>query len=162
MILMQTVKVPTDELIQVVMMQIETGGVANLTVTGFSMMPLLRHLLDTVILIPVPERLKSGDMALFQRDNGQYIMHRVIRVTKDGYLFCGDNQSELEPVRHDQVIAFVNGFIKKGKRYFLIERSYRFYTAACIYLFWLRKPYIAIRRRFGRIRARLARRRKKQ
>ena len=157
---MQTVKVPTDELMQVVILQLESGGVANLTVTGFSMMPMLWNLRDSVLLIPVPEMLKSGDIALFRRDNGQYILHRVIKVTKDGYLFCGDNQAELEPVRHDQLIALVSGFTRRGKVHSLTEYSYRLYTTACICLFCLRKPYIGMRRRFGRIWARLSRRRK--
>lgn len=160
MIPVQTVKVPTDELMQVVMLQLESGGVANLTVTGFSMMPMLRNLRDAVVLIPVPEMLKTGDIALFRRDNGQYILHRVIKVVKDGYLFCGDNQAELELVRHDQLIALVGGFTRKGKAHSLAEYSYRLYTTACIRLFCLRKPYIGMRRRLGRIRARLSHRRK--
>lgn len=149
MISVQTVKVPTDELMQVVLLQLKNGGVANLTVTGYSMMPMLRNLRDAVLLIPVSEPLEPGDVALYQRDNGRYILHRVIKVTKEGYLFCGDNQSELEPVRHDQLIALVNGFTRKGKVHSLTECGYRLYTAACIHFFWLRKPYIGIRRRLG-------------
>lgn len=147
---------------RLVLLQLENGGKANLTVTGFSMMPLLRNLRDSVWLIPAPEVLKPGDIALYQRDNGQYILHRVIRVTKDGYLFCGDNQAELEPVRHDQLIALVKGFTRKGKAYSLTERRYQIYTYMCMRLFWLRKPYIAIRRCFGSVYAWFSRRRKRK
>lgn len=158
----QTVKVPTDELMQIVLLQLKNGGVATLTVTGFSMMPMLRNMRDAVILIPVSRALEPGEIALFQRDNGRYVLHRVIKVTGEGYLFCGDNQAELEPVRHDQLMALVNGFTRKGKTHSLTEYSYQLYTTACIRLFCLRRSYIAIRRSFGHIGAWFSNRRKRK
>ena len=147
---------------QVVLLQLQNGGVANLTVTGFSMMPMLRNLRDSVLLIPISKPLKPGDVALYRRDTGRYILHRVIKVTENGYLFCGDNQTELEPVRQDQLIACVSGFAVKGKAHSLTEGRYRLYTAMCVNLFCLRKPYIAVRRGIGGIYTWLSNRRKQK
>ena len=35
-------------------------------------------------------------MPLFKRDNGQYVLHRVMWVRKNDYVICGDNQWYLE------------------------------------------------------------------
>lgn len=63
------------------------------TNTGISMMPLLRQHRDLLIIGPPPEgRLRLWDVPLYKRDNGQYVMHRVLWVRKKDYIMCGDNQ----------------------------------------------------------------------
>lgn len=63
------------------------------TNTGTSMMPLLRQHRDLLIIAPKPEgRLHLWDVPLYRRDNGQYVMHRVLWVRKNDYIMCGDNQ----------------------------------------------------------------------
>ena len=155
---MKAVKVPMDSLIQVVQLQLETAKKASLTVTGFSMRPMLRQYKDSVVLVPVNGRLQSGDIALYRRQNGKYILHRVIRVTETGYLFCGDNQAKLEPVGHDQLIAVVTAYTKNGQLRQLDSFGYRLYCAAMVKLFGLRKGYIWLRRGGGRVYSYLKRR----
>ena len=70
---MQTVEIPMEELIKIVRLQLDTAQRANLTVTGCSMLPMLRQHRDSVILEPIRGRLKPGDIALFQRQNGDLI-----------------------------------------------------------------------------------------
>lgn len=156
---MKTVRVPMESLIEVILLQLKNGEKANLTVTGYSMMPMLRQYKDTVQLKPIEGMLRSGDIALYQRDNGKYILHRVIRLTEEGYLFCGDNQAELEPVRQDQLIALVNGYTKNKKKRNLDTISYRMYCFVWVKLFGIRKYYIWLRRRLGHLRNRLLKRR---
>lgn len=148
---MRVHKVPMESLIEVILLQMETAGVADLTVTGNSMRPMLRPYHDTVRLKPADGRLQPGDIALYRRDNGQYILHRVIRLTADGYLFCGDNQDELEPVRHDQMVALVVGYKKSGKVRSMEKLGYRLYRFLWVKLFVFRKYYIWLRRRIGRL-----------
>lgn len=152
---MQTVVIPMESLAEVILLQLQNGGKANLTVTGSSMMPMLRHRKDSVFLVPVAHRQKPGDIILYLRDNGQYILHRIIRLAGEGYICCGDNQYEPEQVEHRQLIAVVEEFTRKGKHYTIETCGYRLYTALWIRLFFLRKPYIALRRHFGRLRSRL-------
>lgn len=157
---MQTVKVPMEELIKVIRLQLETAGRANLAVTGCSMLPMYRQERDTVILAPVTGKLKPGAVALYRRENGSYVLHRVIAVTPERYRFCGDNQSQPETVTHEQLEAVVVGHIRNGKAYTGNRWDHRLYCWSQVRLFGLRKYYIALRRRFGKLRRRLFNRRK--
>lgn len=157
---MKTVRIPMESLIEVILLQLKTGQKSNLTVTGYSMMPMLHQYRDAVLLKPIDGALRPGDIALYKRDNGKYILHRVIRLTREGYLFCGDNQAVLEPVRHDQLIALVDSYTKKGKHRQLNEMGYRLYCFVWVRLFCIRKYYIRLRRWLGRLHSRLISRRK--
>lgn len=157
---MKMVRVPMESLIEVILLQLETAKHANLTVTGCSMLPMLRQYRDAVQLIPIEGKLKPGDIALYRRDSGRYVLHRVIKITGEEYLFCGDNQATLEPVRQEQLIASVTGFTKYGKRHNINEPLYRLYCHAWVNLFFLRKYYIWLRRRIGRLYNRTFNRRK--
>ena len=67
------------------------------TNVGTSMMPLLRERRDLMVIEKKgPERLHWLDVPLFKRDNGQYVLHRVMWVRKNDYVICGDNQWYLE------------------------------------------------------------------
>lgn len=149
---MQTVKVPMEQLAQIIDLQLQNGGRATLTVTGSSMMPMLYHGRDSVVLVPVPARCAPGDIALYRRENGKYVLHRIIALEADGYICCGDNQAERERVEHTQLLAVVEGFVRKGKQYTLTHPGWRLYTWAQVRLFFLRRYYIALRRRLGRLR----------
>ncbi len=152
---MQTVAVPMEALAQMIALQLQKGGRASLTVTGSSMLPMLSHCRDSVLLIPVPQRCKVGDIILYRRDNGKYILHRIISTDADGYICCGDNQAQRERVRHTQLLAVVDGFVRKNKQYTLDHPGYRLYTAVWVRLFFLRPGYIALRRRLARLRKRI-------
>ncbi|MBO5911955.1 MAG: S24/S26 family peptidase, partial [Clostridia bacterium] len=78
--------VPMEELSPLIVGLIEEGVDVTITVTGNSMRPMLTHRKDTVVLTKCdPLALKRGDLPLYKRDNGQYILHRIIRVHKDTY-----------------------------------------------------------------------------
>ena len=156
-----TVAVPMADLAQVIALQLDNGGRATITVTGVSMLPMLRNRKDSVTLIPAGKQ-GQGDVIFYRRENGQYVLHRIIRETSEGYLCSGDNQYELEPVKPAQVIAVVDSFVRKGKTYDGSHRGYQLYTAAWVKLFFLRRPYIALRRRIGRLLWRLKAGRKRE
>ena len=89
-----------------------------LIVTGGSMNPFLIQGRDTVYLSRLERPARRGDILLYRRDNGKYILHRVWRVEKDGTLtIVGDAQTQLERgIRQDQIIAVVTAVIRKGQR----------------------------------------------
>lgn len=151
---MQTVNVPMESLAEIILLQLERGGKASLTVTGNSMRPMLTDRRDTVTLI-TPNAPQKGDVVLFKRSSGAYVLHRIIDKTQDGYICCGDNQTIHEPVRQDQVIAVVDGFVRNGKSHTTAAPLYRVYTAVWMRLFSLRRLYYICRRRLGRIRRNL-------
>ena len=91
------------------------------------MLPMIRQGVDSVLLSPLPAKIKKYDLPLYQRDNGQYVLHRVVKVGQT-YTCIGDNQFEFETeLRHDQMIAMVTMFTR-GKKEISVDRlSYRIY-----------------------------------
>ena len=86
---------------------------------GYSMYPLLVPGRDEVILSPLPERvLRRGDVALYRRDTGILVLHRIWRCKEDGYYMVGDNQTEIEgPLALSQVRGKMIAVIRNGKSF---------------------------------------------
>ena len=107
--------------------QLDNGKTVRLSPRGTSMLPMLRQGQDRVVLSPVPDRLKKYDLPLYQRSNGQYVLHRIIE-TGETYTCLGDNQFDPEPgLRHDQMIAVVTAFTRGEKEIPVTAWSYRLY-----------------------------------
>lgn len=106
---------PTDIYFAGIKQSLEESGQAFVRVTGDSMRPLLRHLEDGVFIVPV-ERIKRGDIVLFDRRNGRYVLHRVIRVRGDYFSMCGDNQWRMDrKLPAAQVVGRVQ-WIQRGSK----------------------------------------------
>ena len=117
------------------------------------MLPMLRQGTDSVILSPLPGKLKKYDLPLYQRDNGQYVLHRVIKVGNT-YTCVGDNQFDFEyGLRHDQMVALVTAFCRGGKEIPVTTIGYRVY---CHVWHYSRPVRLFLRRACGWIRKRLA------
>ena len=107
--------------------QLEAGKTVRFSPHGISMLPMLRQGKDKVVLSPVTGCLKKYDLPLYQRDNGNYVLHRIVAVG-DTYTCVGDNQYELERgVRQDQLIAVVTAFVRDGKEIPVTAIGYRLY-----------------------------------
>lgn len=101
-------------------------------VAGVSMRPFLRTG-DTVFLDAIDSPVKPGDILLFQRPGGQYVLHRVYKCRRDGsFLLLGDNQMVPEPVEASQLRAKVS-FVRIGevtvkpgdRRWWLFSHAWR-------------------------------------
>ena len=87
-----------------------------LVISGGSMTPFLVHRRDTVYLSKPDRPLKKGDMILYRRDGGAYVLHRICAVREEGYDLVGDAQTAIERgVRPDRVLALVTAVRRKGK-----------------------------------------------
>ena len=76
----------------------------SVPVAGSSMTPFLHHG-DTVYLNPVDAPPKRGDIVLYTRPGGQYILHRIVKVNPDGsYIMLGDAQTQRERIESREVI----------------------------------------------------------
>ena len=112
-----------------------------LTITGNSMSPFLIHGRDTVYLSRLTRPARRGDMLLYRRDNGAYILHRVYAVTPDAYSMVGDAQTELEHgIRPDQVIAVVTRVARKEQELRPGSFWWEFFATAWLRLLPLRRP----------------------
>ena len=83
---------------------------------GSSMLPLFREGEDSVILSALPEKINAGDIILYKRENEQYVLHRVMKVKKDTFVMCGDNQAVFEKgITRENMIALASGMIRDGE-----------------------------------------------
>lgn len=114
----ETASIPKERLHTILGRILADGQPICITVTGSSMQPFLRHAEDRVFLAPISPsyNIKRGDILLYVRDGGSWVMHRVYRA-KDGLLtMIGDGQWVLEPnIRKDQVIAKALYALRGGK-----------------------------------------------
>ncbi len=99
------------------LLQDESIDALPLVVSGSSMSPFLIHRRDTVYLSRLTRPVKKGDILLYRRDNGAYVLHRVWKTDSTGFTMVGDAQTEPEPgIRPEQVIAIVTSAVCGGKR----------------------------------------------
>ena len=112
---------------------IEKYGFYIATPIGTSMMPLLRERIDTVKLV-APNNIKKHDVVLYMRNDKTLVLHRIIRINKDEFTMCGDNQCILEKhVKRSQIIAVMEGFYR-GEEYFPISnKKYQKYVRKIIF-----------------------------
>ena len=82
-----------EELIREVL---SSGGEFRLYPHGTSMLPLLRQGIDSVALRSLDRPPRKFDILFYKRRDGNYILHRVKEVTKDGLVLWGDNHTMLE------------------------------------------------------------------
>ena len=124
---MQTKEVWLEQLMPIMREKLAAGKNVRLSPRGVSMLPMIRQGMDSVVLSPLPEKLEKYDLPLYQRDNGQYVLHRVVEVGET-YTCIGDNQFEFEPgLRHDQMIAIVTAFSRGERDISVRSLSYRIY-----------------------------------
>ena len=130
--------------------RLAAGESVKFTPHGTSMLPMILGGRDQVVLSPKPKTWKKYDLPLYQRDDGQYVLHRIVAVGET--ITCiGDNQFAYETgIRPDQMIAVVTAFIRKGRVYRVDTLSHRCYR--CL---WHRSR--ALRHFAVRVRGKLSR-----
>lgn len=128
--------------------QLARGGRGFFQTVGDSMEPLLHNRRSTVVIEPKTRRLRRWEVALFRRPDGQYVLHRVVRVVEGGYLVCGDNRDCPERVPEDWVLGVMAGF-------FTDEQNRYCSCSSPPMALYLRR--LKWRRRFRRLRRSLAR-----
>lgn len=84
-------------------------------VCGVSMYPMLRYRRDPVLIHPVGGELKRYDVAVYNRGDG-YVIHRILAVRTDCYVFRGDNCIGKEIIPKSQVVGVVVGFWRVSRR----------------------------------------------
>ena len=142
--------VSMDELSPIISGVLESGKDAVICVTGNSMLPLWRDRHNNVVLTACdPESLKKGDIPLYKRDNGQYVLHRIIKVNEQTFDLLGDAQWAKElGLSKSNVIAVTKGYYtEKGKYVSCDSARHKFYSATWSALLPLRRWILAIYRR---------------
>ncbi len=110
-------EISLEQIMPLVREYLQAGRTVKFSPKGTSMLPMLRQGIDQVVLSAPHGPLKKYDLPLYQRENGQYVLHRVVQVG-ESYTCVGDNQFDLEHgVPHDRVIAVMTAFTRGEKLY---------------------------------------------
>ena len=116
-----------EQLMPIITESLEAGKSVQFNPRGISMLPMLRQDIDSVVLSPLNGKLKKYDIPLYKRDNGKYVLHRVVEASET-YTCIGDNQYVYEKgIRDDQIIAVVTSFTRGDKKISVNNFSYRLY-----------------------------------
>ncbi len=161
------VRVAMEELSPLLLDCLQHGQEVVLTVTGNSMFPFLRHRRDQVVLVQTDgSALQPGDVPLYRRRSGQYVLHRVV-ARDDGhtrqvlgeseplptadaggalqYTMLGDAQTELEHgIGPDQILAVARAFYRKGKTWACDSAAYQRYVRRWHRLLPWRRPLVFV------------------
>lgn len=118
--------IPPEELFPLMFSILEEKNQAAFTVTGMSMWPFLCHGRDKVIVEKCDvDKIQKGDVVLFQTHVGNYMMHRVTKVTKEEFETTGDGN------------CFRDGFFpKKNIRAKIVKMIRKDKTMDCSSLCW--------------------------
>ncbi|MBQ9758116.1 MAG: S24/S26 family peptidase [Clostridia bacterium] len=107
--------VKLEEIFPLIEEKLKMGGKVTFKPHGISMLPLIRQGKDSVVLEKFDGKVALGDVVFFKRPNGQFVLHRVIEKSKNGYTLCGDNQWQKERgVREDWIIGTMTGLLRDG------------------------------------------------
>lgn len=148
-----------EDIYPIMMEMFSEDGSFTLTITGCSMFPTLLGGRDRVTLVKPPERLKKNDLPLYRRKNGQFVLHRIVRVEADGsYTCCGDHQWVLEKgITQEQIVALAVGFKRKKVSFSNTTPHYCRWVRFWTFLLPLRKFIFSTYRFYLRIKGFLCR-----
>ncbi len=109
--------------------ELKKHGKLIYTNVGDSMMPLIKQGRDVLIIQKTEGRLKKYDVPLYQRDSGQYVLHRILKVRENDYVICGDNRRHKETGITDRhIIGVLTGIIRNGREISVKDLRYRVYV----------------------------------
>jgi hypothetical protein len=120
-------KVHLEDWMPLIRETLAAGKNVEFSPRGTSMLPMLRQGMDRVVLSPLPEKLQKYDLPLYQRENGQYVLHRIVKVGET--ITCiGDNQIDREEgLLESQMIGLVTAFYRGNKKISVTDWRYGLY-----------------------------------
>ncbi len=128
-----------EQLMPLLKETLSEGRSVRLSPSGISMLPMLRQGIDSVVLSSLTGKLKKYDLPLYQRDNGQYVLHRIVK-SGDTYTCIGDNQFGRETgLRYDQFIGIVTAFYRKNHKICVTNPAYQIYCRIWHYTRFVRR-----------------------
>ncbi len=134
------------ESLQTIEQILKSEGKYVSTTVGTSMLPLFKNRRDMVVIRPVTKPLKKYDVPLYRRGD-KVILHRIVAVSDNGYIICGDNCENKEyDITDENIIGVMTEFYRKDKHYTVSHKGYILYSKVHVFLYPLRKVIMTLRR----------------
>lgn len=155
----ETKKVRLEELFPLISQTLDAGGKVCLPVTGTSMYPTILGGRDQIVLEHPDRPYKKYDLPLYRRASGQFVLHRIIAVEKDGsFTCCGDHQWKKETgLKPEQMLALTVSITRKGKTFSADHPKYVRWVRFWVLIRPLRAAYYSVGIRLSRLKRRLFR-----
>ena len=103
---------------------------------GDSMIPVIREG-NLLVIEAVKAPLKIGDIPLYKRDSGQYVLHRIVGIKKGKYSMKGDNRTLVEKgITDKHIIGVLTGIVRNGKTY-PVETAQEYITRIAMDMIYL-------------------------
>ena len=134
---------------------LETEGRFVGTTSGVSMRPMIISGRDVVVIEKKTHRLKPLDVALYMRNNKDYVLHRVLEVTDSGYIIRGDNCYYNEIVKEEEVIGVLTQYFKKEKPIMVEDKKYLRYVKRRLFWYKPRRFLVLIKQKLRKIAKRI-------
>lgn len=134
---------------------LETEGRFVGTTAGVSMRPMIISGRDVVVIEKKTQRLKPLDVALYMRNNKDYVLHRVLEVTSSGYVIRGDNCYYDEIVKEEDVIGVLTQYFKKEKPVMVEDKKYLRYVKRRLFWYKPRKFFVLIKLKLKKVAKRI-------
>lgn len=110
------------------------------------MLPLLRQKKDLFTVTKQQGRYKKYDVVLYKRDNGDYVLHRIVKVLKDGYVILGDNCLNKEyGITDKDILGIMTSFVRDGREYQVSSKGYQLYVRVWYALYPVRRLWKLIK-----------------
>lgn len=93
---------------------LDEGRTVTIMLKGFSMRPFLEDRRDKALLKKC-NSIEKNDVVLAETGNGQYVLHRVIKVYEGSVVLRGDGNIQTESCKINDIKGRVVGFYRKGR-----------------------------------------------
>ncbi len=139
------VKVRLDSIFEVMEEMLSLNKEVTFTTNGDSMRPLL--LSGESVTLKRFSKYKKGDVVLFKKDDGSFVLHRIIKIKKDTVFTQGDALiSDDQPFNKNKIIGKAIAFIKKDETIKISSFSYFVYKM--VYMSLVGRNLRKIKRKF--------------
>lgn len=129
-----------EDMIPIITEVVNSGSEFRMVTAGISMLPLLRDRKDTVVLVKAEKPLKKYDIPLYRRNDGQFVLHRIVAVKNGEYTMCGDHQIDVEHgITDNNIYAVVKAVERNGKYISCNDSGYKLYSFLRVHTRVLRK-----------------------
>ncbi len=120
------------ELYPLIQDAIGEGKNISFTAFGSSMSPFIQGGCDRVVLSPLYNAPKKGDIIFYRRRNGNFALHRIVKSCGNEYFLCGDHQYTLERgIKQEHIVAILSEIQRTNSS--LFDRPF-FAKAWCFFL----------------------------
>ena len=128
----------SKELMPVIIETLNHNESVEITVTGHSMRPFLKHNKTKVVLTKLVDSIGKYDIILYETPSHAMVLHRVVKVS-DPLKVIGDGTKNVEWVKPEQIKAVVKTIIEGDKTIDVRKKVHRFKVFVWVKLKFIRR-----------------------